>query len=286
MRASSAAKRPVTTWRVPRLRTLLRRLQLAAYFSATADVVAGLALAGAWEQAPWLVLISALLCLHTGRVILDQGRMRRTRRARFRMRSLAMALFALGAAIALLAGPLSTALTVVLALLALVTYPRARHPALALLTDGAGRILQLLLGLSVVPAMVGANAQVILVLMLYLLAVASMRRPEDGPGHSLLLPLALLMAALVSLIATVRAPDVVVFALPFIALLAFRILPPFAYAAATADEAAIRHARRAGTLNLIVLDAALAAGFGGPWLGLGVLALLPVSLPLAPRSAI
>ena len=74
--------------------------------------------------------------------------------------------------------------------------------------------------------------------------------------------------------------------LPFAALLAWRVLPPFVAAARAPRPALIGAAVRAGVLSLILLDAALATAFAGPLAGAAVLALWPLSLGLARLFAV
>ncbi|MEC4985732.1 MAG: polyprenyltransferase, partial [Oscillatoria sp. PMC 1076.18] len=70
-------------------------------------------------------------------------------------------------------------------------------------------------------------------------------------------------------------------ALPFATFLAVRIIPPFFQAAREPIPEKIRTAVMAGVLSLIVLDAAVAAGFTNLIYGFAVLILLPISLKLA-----
>ncbi len=68
---------------------------------------------------------------------------------------------------------------------------------------------------------------------------------------------------------------------PFLLLLAGLVLPPFVLAATSPTPALTGRAVKAGVLSLVVLNAALAAGFAGWVTGLVVLALLPLSRGLA-----
>jgi 4-hydroxybenzoate polyprenyltransferase len=70
-------------------------------------------------------------------------------------------------------------------------------------------------------------------------------------------------------------------ALPFILLFGLMVIPPFAKAASTLKASRIKKAVERGILSLIVLNSALAAGFGGLPIGILVLLLLPVSLLIA-----
>jgi 4-hydroxybenzoate polyprenyltransferase len=70
-------------------------------------------------------------------------------------------------------------------------------------------------------------------------------------------------------------------ALFFVALLAWRIFPPFVQAAANPQPDLIRSAVKAGILSLVVVNATVASCFAGGLYGLLLLALLPLSMALA-----
>jgi 4-hydroxybenzoate polyprenyltransferase len=74
--------------------------------------------------------------------------------------------------------------------------------------------------------------------------------------------------------------------LPFLALLAWRVLPPFWRAYRDPQPNSLRHAIKAGVLSLIILDAAIAAGYAGPLYGIVVLALLLVAAGIARLFAV
>jgi len=69
--------------------------------------------------------------------------------------------------------------------------------------------------------------------------------------------------------------------LPFLALLGWRLLPPLWRAVIVPDPMRLRAAVKAGVLSLVVLDAAIAAGYAGWLYGIGVLTLLPLAGRLA-----
>lgn len=86
--------------------------------------------------------------------------------------------------------------------------------------------------------------------------------------------------AVASVAKPIASPDQIS-ALLFVALLAWRIFPPFIQAAANPEADLIRSAVKAGILSLIIVNATLAACFAGGIYGVLVLALLPLSLGLA-----
>ena len=75
-------------------------------------------------------------------------------------------------------------------------------------------------------------------------------------------------------------------ALPFVLLLAWRVLPAFFKASRDPTPASIRRAVVAGILSLIMLDAALAAGYAGFLYGLATLALSLVAARVARLFAV
>ncbi|MFH5884465.1 UbiA-like protein EboC [Halalkalibaculum sp. DA3122] len=75
-------------------------------------------------------------------------------------------------------------------------------------------------------------------------------------------------------------------AVPFVILFAAAVFPPFLKAALNPNPAFIRQAVKRGVICLILLNSALAAGFGGFFLGLFVAMLLPVSAGLAKIFAV
>jgi 4-hydroxybenzoate polyprenyltransferase len=75
-------------------------------------------------------------------------------------------------------------------------------------------------------------------------------------------------------------------ALPFAGLFAGLVLPAFVKATLDPSAVKVRQAVKSGVLSLIVLDAAIAAGFAGWPYGLAVLGLLPLSIALARLFAV
>ena len=69
-------------------------------------------------------------------------------------------------------------------------------------------------------------------------------------------------------------------------ILAYRLAPKLWRACREPDPANMRLAVKSGVLSIIVLDAAIAAGFAGPWYGAGVLALLGLAAFLAHPFAV
>lgn len=141
----------------------------------------------------------------------------------------------------------------------------------------------LLLGVAVLPGMLAEVWFLALLPIVYIAGITAVSRGEvhGGSRATGVLAVGLETAVLLGLLAIGWAADYSVLeALPFVLLLAGRVLPPFLKAAQNPEPAHIRLAVKAGVLSLIILDAVLVAGFAG-WLpGLFVLVLLPLSLGL------
>lgn len=277
---------------LPRLASYTRLLQPPNLFVAFADVVAGAAIAGAGHlHVPALaVLAFAAVCLHCGGAILGGAFSATSKDDRIVGRHLrygfGATLLALALAAALTVNTLALGCAAAIASAVLLYEAGARRhnlfgPVLLALIHG----LTLLLGMSVLSESFSQLAYVVAIPTLYVLAVGALRRQPPGAIQAAL-ALVVLLSALTALLSLLQAPQFGQFALPFIALLAFQTLPPFAYALAEADEETLYAAYKAGLLGIIIVDAALAAGFAGPWLGLAVLALRPLVAPIARRWAL
>ena len=154
---------------------------------------------------------------------------------------------------------------------------------------GACRGGNLLLGISAVPAMVGEYWFLALIPIAYIAAITAISRGEvhGGKATTGILALVLIGAVIGSILALGLLPDYQVLAtLPFVALFAARVLPPFVKAVREPTPDQIRTAVKAGVLSLIILDAIVAAGFAGLPYGLLVLSLLPISIKLAQIFAV
>jgi len=142
----------------------------------------------------------------------------------------------------------------------------------------------LLLGVSAVPAMVEHLWFLAIIPIAYIAAITAISQGEVHGGNNRTGIAALvLIAGVISGVVTLGLlPEYqTLAALPFIALFAWRVIPAFVQAWREATPVNIRTAVKAGVLSLIVLDAAIAAGFAGLPYGLLVLGLLPISLSLA-----
>ncbi len=185
---------------------------------------------------------------------------------------------------------LSTILAATVAFAACVYDSMGKHHSFfGPLNMGLCRGGNLLLGVSAVPAMVGERWYLGLIPVVYIAAVTAISQGEIQGGKSStgLVALLLIGTVISSVLALGLLPDYhVLAALPFAALLAGRVLPPFVQAAREPTPDPIRMAVKAGVLSLIVLDATVASGFASWFYGLLVLILLPISMALAQLFAV
>ncbi|MDF7815893.1 UbiA-like protein EboC [Hymenobacter sp. YC55] len=163
------------------------------------------------------------------------------------------------------------------------------HPVLGPLNMGACRGGNLLLGLSAVPAAVGAYWYLALLPVVYIAAITSISRGEvhGGDKRILLGSLGLYGLVIGGILVLLGLPQMHGwYSVPFLALFSYLIFPPLLKAISSLKPLDIRLAVKAGVMALILLDATVAAGFAGWWYGLLVLALFPVSRLLANLFAV
>ena len=262
--------------------------------TALADVLAGAAAAGGGGGLAALLLATA--ALYAGGVVLNDvfdatlDARERPERAIPSGRASRGGAAALGSALLLL-GVLAAGLVSWAAMgvacgtaAAILLYDGwAKHQGLAgPLTMGLCRGLNLLLGVAAVPAMLGSLWPIALLPIAYIAAITAISRGEVHGGATPTGWLAVgLVAGVIGALAVLAASGRHGWvALPFLALLAWRVLPPFVAAARRPQPALIGAAVKAGVLSLILLDAALAAAMAGPVEGAVILMLWPISLGL------
>lgn len=194
-----------------------------------------------------------------------------------------------GAAAAQVSG-LSALLAVAIAAAALLYDAVSKHyPWLSPLNMGLCRGGNLLLGLSAVPAMLTTQWFLMLIPIAYIGAVTAVSQGEvqGGKRSTGMTAIALVLIVLSGVIGLQFLPTYSALnAAPFAALFAGLVLPPFVAATRDPSPKTVMTAVKSGVLALIVLDAAIAAGFMGWAYGLLVLALLPVSRLLAKLFAV
>lgn len=307
----------------PRTRAYLELIRPANVVTAFADILAGFAAAGAMARlfsavgAPnivdgpfagglaadlaWLLLSTA--GLYAGGVVLNDvfdaeldaverperaipsGRVPRRRAAAF-----GSALLVIGVAAASMVGVLPLFIAAFVATCAVLYDAFGKHqPILGPVNMGLCRGGNLLLGVSVVPATVGELWFLAAIPVAYISAVTAVSAGEVLGGTRASGMVAILLVGGVTaalLVLGIRIEYSIVHALPFIALLVLLVFPPLVRASVEPSPDRLRTAVKVGVLSLVVMDAALAAGFGGWPAGLVVLALLPVSFLLGRAFAV
>ena len=146
-----------------------------------------------------------------------------------------------------------------------------------------------LLGVSVLPAMLAERWFLAGIPIVYIAAVTAVSQGEvtGGKRRTGILAIALVGLVLMSVLGLGLLPGYHgLLALPFAVLFAGLVLPAFAKATQDPSPMIVQKAVIAGVLSLIVLDAALAAGFAGWLYGLAVLLLLPLSRAIAHLFAV
>jgi len=195
-----------------------------------------------------------------------------------------------GIAAAFQVSVLSGALAVLISVIALVYDALGKHfSVLGPINMGLCRGLNLLLGISAVPAAVSVYWYLALIPIVYIAAITAISQGEVHGGDKKILSGAVVLYLLVigSIMVLMRLQQYkILYALPFLALFIYLIFPPLLKAVKTLDPMHIRLAVKAGVIALILMDATIAAGFAGWLYGLVVLALFPVSRFLAKQFAV
>ncbi len=281
----------------------LQLMRPANIVTAWADILTGFAASGAALESPLAWLLLATTGLYGGGVVFNDvfdaelDAIERPERpiptgkaSRQGATILGIVLLTIGIVAAAQVSLLSAVIAAFVAIGAIVYDAWNKHNAvIGPINMGLCRGGNLLLGVSATSAMVGERWFLALIPIFYIAAVTAISRGEVHGGKSSTgkLALILLAIALGGVLGLGLLPNYFIFAaLPFLALLTARVLPPFI--AATYDPSAdiIRRAVKTGVLSLILLDASIAAGFAGWLYGLLVLSLLFVSITLAKIFAV
>ncbi len=279
-----------------RLTASIRFLRPANLVTAAADILTGAVIAGAGASSlPWLV--GASVSLYAGGVVLNDyfdRHLDATERPERAIPSgmvparvagvLGAFLLLLGVCMAFRASDVSGLLSVLLAAAILLYDAFAKPRSFGPLVMGSCRALNLLLGLSAVPAMLTHTWFLALFPFVYIVALTTLSRGEVhggsvATGGFILLLFAAVMVGL--LLLGTGSSQRFACLLPFALLLLARVGPPLWRAYRTPTGNAIRAAVHAGIVSLIVLDAALAASYGGVVLGAAILSLAVVAGELA-----
>jgi 4-hydroxybenzoate polyprenyltransferase len=271
------------------LRAYLELLRPPNVMTAVADVLAGYAVAGLGNgrALPWL--LTATACLYASGVVLNDyfdrrlDAVERPERPIPSGRVTPSGAAGLGAAL-LVAGVAAAgqatraaALTAFVMAVLIVLYDAwgKRHAILGPLNMGLCRALNLVLGITAVPAALAGHWPLALLSLVYIAAVTVVSHGEvhggkRGTAALALISLAGVIGALVVIALGAEARSGV--ALVLTGLLAWRVLPPFWRVYRDSRPAVIRRAVKAGVLSLVLVDAVISAAYAGPFYSAGVLA--------------
>ena len=251
-------------------RALIELLRPANVVTAAADVLAGFAAAGSHVQ-PWL--LASTCCLYGGIVLNDFfdrnldaverperpipiGRISSSAAA-----TLGFILLAAGIGFASLANAAACLIAAAISGSVLLYDIWGKHQKFfGPVNMGTCRALNLLLGVAAVPAAISTRLPLALLPLVYIAAVTAVSRGEvrGGKREVAFISLAAICAVIASLILIgLHSP----LALAIVALLAWRVIPPFFRSYREPVPRLIRLAVRAGVLSLVLLNAAIAASF-------------------------
>ena len=274
----------------------LRLLRPANLVTAAADVLAGwMVVNGSRAELGWRVVAS--VCLYAGGVVLNDFFDRNLDAVERPERpipsgkvpaavagALGAFLLCAGVAAGLHASAMTGIIAVSIAGLVLLYDSVAKHHSTGPIVMGSCRALNLLLGLSAVPAMLPHVWFLALLPLAYIAGITTLSRGEvhGGSRAASTLALALFASVVVALAALQGASGIrLLRLLPFLLLLIAKVAPPLWRAYRYPQAASIRAAVHAGVVSLIVLDAAIASGYGGVVSGAAVLSLTVVAAELA-----
>lgn len=260
------------------LRPYLELLRPANVATALADVLAGYGIAGLGNHGAVPFLLMATACLYAGGVVLndvfdrDLDRVERPERPIPSGRVSVRAAAWLGTGL-LLAGIISASVVnrtaglmafAIAAAVALYDAWGKHQGALGPLNMGLCRGLNLLLGVTAVPAALAGAWWLALLPVTYIVAVTALSRGEVHGGKTEVAAFALISLSLVLIaVALLSIGRASLVGVAWTAMLGWRVLPAFWAAYRTPAAATIRQAIKAGVLSLALLDAALGAAYAG-----------------------
>jgi 4-hydroxybenzoate polyprenyltransferase len=273
----------------------LRLMRPANLVTAAADVLAGwIVVGGGVDALGWRV--AASVSLYAGGVVLNDffdrnlDAVERPERpipsgkvSAASAAALGGLLLCAGVAAGFQASAITGIIAASIAALVLLYDTAAKYHATGPVVMGSCRALNLLLGLASVPAMLGHAWFLALLPLAYIAGVTTLSRGEVNGGSraASIIALALFAAVVVTLAALQGASGVRwLRLLPFLALLIAKVGPPLLRAYRSPQPTPIRAAVHAGVVSLIVLDAAIASGYGGVVSGAAILSLSVVATEL------
>lgn len=280
--------------------------------TAIADILAGIAISGYFSQgtaeaAPIILLIAATVGLYGGGVVFNDvfdAKLDSIERPERPIPSglVSLAGAAMFASLLLVAGILAASLVhtswlfsisgllaVATAVCAVVYDKWGKHNAtVGPVNMGLCRGLNLLLGVSIIPAAVAQYWYIGFVPVVYIAAITMISRGEvhGGSKRTLYVATVLYLAVIGSIVAIALYHHNALLTIVFTGLFACMIFPALSRAIRTPSGPLIGKAVKAGVIALILMNASWAAAFGLPWVALIILLLLPLSLSLAKLFAV
>jgi 4-hydroxybenzoate polyprenyltransferase len=286
-----------------RLLAYLQLMRPANIVTAWADIMAGFAVTGIFDlkALPWLLL--ATTGLYGGGIVFNdvfdaeidaKERPERPipsdRASHSGAIVLGSCLLVMGIVAAALVSQVSGLIAGFIALAALIYDAFGKHnPVTGSLNMGLCRGGNFLLGMSAGWEILSDRWYLAAIHLTYIVAVTAISQGEihGGDRKTGILALILLGSVSIAVLSLTRFDDFTLLAaLPFYGLFLWRVLPTWIQATRFPQAESIRTAVKAGVICLIVLDAAIAAGFAGIFNGLLVLCLLPISILLAKPFAV
>lgn len=196
--------------------------------------------------------------------------------------TLGVGLLLVGVIAAFAVNMIAGAVAILTALLALLYDKVGKHHSVwGPLNMSLCRGANLMLGVSALPGSLESVWGLVILPVIYISSITLISRGEVGGGNKKHLTLAIIGYALVGAILLSLGylfPYKPLNTLPFVAVFFALVFPPLFRAWKSLEAGDIRKAVKAGVITLILLDAALAAGFTDIGYGLLIAALLPVSM--------
>ena len=162
-----------------------------------------------------------------------------------------------------------------------------KHAVIGPLNMGVCRGLNLILGMSILGLL--SFWWFTLIPIAYIFAITLISRGEvHGKNKNHIVLAAVLYAGVIFAVGSIvyLYTDMIIVTTLFLSVFVILIFRPLIKAYRINSPENIKKAVIAGVLSLIVLDASLAAGFSNWWYGLGIVALLPISIMLSKLFAV
>lgn len=203
---------------------------------------------------------------------------------------LGISLLVMGILSAFQVNPAAGAISIGVAICALFYDWKAKHSVFfGPLFMGICRGGNLLLGISIVPALIVIFWPLAIIPVIYIASITLVSRGEVSGGSSIhgYIALGLIVLVTASLVMLTFVPGFDLLpALPFLLLFAGMVLPVFYIAAKKPEASTIIKAVKRGVISLVLLNSVLAAGFSGVVLGMMVFVLFLLSILISKMFAV